>query len=102
MYTLKSSILHDILGNLLICLFKINLFSEMIFRNTFKMLTVWIQIRPDILSGLIRIQTVCKGYQQMTNVATSRQSVDKRFSRKFMIICNLEQYVNKDMYGHPI
>ena len=26
--------------------------------------TVWIQIRPDILSGLIWVQAVCKGYQQ--------------------------------------
>ena len=26
--------------------------------------TVWIQIRPDILSGLIRLQTVCRGYQK--------------------------------------
>ena len=26
--------------------------------------TVWIQIRPDILSGLIWVQTVCKAYQQ--------------------------------------
>ena len=28
--------------------------------------TVWIQIRPDIMSGLIWVQTICKGYQQMT------------------------------------
>ena len=28
--------------------------------------TVWIQIRPDILSGLIWVQTVSKGYQQAT------------------------------------
>ena len=28
--------------------------------------TVWSQIRPDILSGLILVQTVCKGYQQMS------------------------------------
>ena len=28
--------------------------------------TIWIQIRPDILLGLIWVQTVCKGYQQMT------------------------------------
>ena len=35
--------------------------------------TVWIQIRPDILSGLIWVQTVCKGYQQMT---LSRQWVN--------------------------
>ena len=27
--------------------------------------TVWIHIRPDILSGLIWVQSVCKGYQQM-------------------------------------
>ena len=26
--------------------------------------TVWILIRPDVLSGLIWVQTVCKGYQQ--------------------------------------
>ena len=25
--------------------------------------TVWIQIRPDILLGLIGVQTVCSGYQ---------------------------------------
>ena len=30
--------------------------------------TDWIQIRPDILSGLIRVQTVCKNYQQTTLV----------------------------------
>ena len=28
--------------------------------------TIWIQIRPDILSGLIWFQTVCESYQQMT------------------------------------
>ena len=28
--------------------------------------TDWIQIRPDILSGLIWLQTVCKSYQQTT------------------------------------
>ena len=31
--------------------------------------TVWIQIRPDILSGLIWVHTVCKGYKQMTLVS---------------------------------
>ena len=30
--------------------------------------TVWIQIRPDVLSGLMSVQTVCKGYQQTTLV----------------------------------
>ena len=28
--------------------------------------TVWIQIRPDVLSGLILVQTVTKEYQQPT------------------------------------
>ena len=28
--------------------------------------TDWIQIRPDIMSGLIWVQTVCKSYQQTT------------------------------------
>ena len=28
--------------------------------------TVWIQTRPDISSGLVWVQTDCKGYQQMT------------------------------------
>ena len=28
--------------------------------------TVWIQITPDIMSGLIWFQTVCKRYQQRT------------------------------------
>ena len=42
--------------------------------------TVWIQIRPDVL---IWVQTVCKGYQQMTKVATSGESVMTQ-------ICNID------------
>ena len=38
--------------------------------------TVWVQIRLDILSGLIWVQTVCKGYQQMTKVTAG----GKRFN----------------------
>ena len=37
--------------------------------------TIWIQIRHNVLSGLIWVQTVCKGYQQMTKVATSGERV---------------------------
>ena len=33
----------------------------------------------DILSVLIWVQTVCKGYQQMTKVATSKERVKKYF-----------------------
>ena len=35
-----------------------------------------VQIKPDILSGLIWVQTICKGYQQMTKVATSKERVN--------------------------
>ena len=28
--------------------------------------TVWIQVRPEVLSGMIWVQTVCRGYQQTT------------------------------------
>ena len=44
--------------------------------------TVWIQISPDILLGLIWVQTVCKGYQQMTKVATSGERVRVNVAKK--------------------
>ena len=30
--------------------------------------TVWMKLRPNVLSDLIWVQSVCKGYQQRTNV----------------------------------
>ena len=42
--------------------FSILTFSKMQLKNQ----TVWIQIRPDILSGQIWVQTVCKNDQQTT------------------------------------
>ena len=36
---------------------------------------VWIQIRADILSALIWVQTVCKGYQQMTKSSLARREI---------------------------
>ena len=44
-------------------------FSKYYFRNTIRVSNSWIQIRPDKPSGLIRVQTVCKYYQQTTLVA---------------------------------
>ena len=38
--------------------------------------TVWIQIRSDILSGLIWVQIVCKDHQQMTKFTADRQRVN--------------------------
>ena len=42
---------------------------------------VWIQIRPDILSGLIWIQTICKGYQQMAKVTASKERIKGKISQ---------------------
>ena len=55
------------------------LFSNQFFRKNLSGIpsecqTDWTQIRPDILSGLIWVQTVCKGYLQMT-------LVDKEFKK---------------------
>ena len=48
-------------------------FKIIFFKNCFGNIpsecqTIWIQIRPNILSVLIWVQTVCKGYQQTTQV----------------------------------
>ena len=49
----------------LIIFFKINFF-EKIFQEYLQCQPIWLQIRPDILSGLIWVQTVSKDYQQTT------------------------------------
>ena len=71
--------------------FKMNFFKK-IFQEYHQCQTIWIQIRPDVLSGLIRVQTVCKGYQQTTKVPTSWEKVNKKkncwcFSYFFIFIC---------------
>ena len=38
--------------------------------------TVWIQVRTDVLSVLIWVQTVCNAYQQTTEVAASKERVN--------------------------
>ena len=46
-------------------IFKINLFEKFFHQSVLQ--TAWIQIRPDVASGLIWFQTVCKIYQQTTS-----------------------------------
>ena len=48
--------------------FKNQLFQKILSGTSSEYQTVWIQIGPDILSGLILFQTVCKSYQQTTLV----------------------------------
>ena len=50
----------------LLIFFKINFFRKILSGISSECQTVWIKIRPNILSGLVSVQTVCKGYQQMT------------------------------------
>ena len=44
--------------------FQNQLFRKILSRILSDSQTDWIQIRPDILSGLILVQSVCKGYEQ--------------------------------------
>ena len=47
---------------------------------------IWIQIRTDKTSGLIWIQTVCKGYQQTTKDATSGERVKWIVPKSHMVM----------------
>ena len=60
--------------------------------------TVWIQIRSDSLLVLIWVQTICKGYQQTTKVAASKERVNQ-----LVIDCILFYYKsNAKIYGYFI
>ena len=45
--------------------------------------TIWIQIRPDILSDLIWVQTVCKGYQMKMLAIKEKKDVSDGFFGTF-------------------
>ena len=51
------------------------LFQKQSFRNTIRVSDSLDPNRPDVLLSLIWVQTVCKGYQQTTKVATSGESI---------------------------
>ena len=55
-------------------------FSKNSFRNTIRVSNGWIQIRTDLQSVLIWIQTVCKGYQLTARVATSDEKLKQTSS----------------------
>ena len=77
--------------------FKINVFWKIISAIPSECQRVWTRIRPDIMSDLIWVQTVCKDYQQMTLVG-------KLFSNKakHLIICSENiQNNNKPLAYNP-
>ena len=54
--------------------FKISLFVVVFFLKNLSVISVecqavWIQIMPDVFSGLIWVQIVCKDYQQTTLIS---------------------------------
>ena len=49
--------------------------------------TVWIQIRTDIMSILIWVQTVCNCYQQTTKVGTSKSRVNEQ--TRWSVVINI-------------
>ena len=53
--------------------FQYQLFRKIISGIPSECQIVWIQIRPDILSGLIWVQTVCKDQQQTTLAGTGQR-----------------------------
>ena len=68
-----QTVLLFFLHTLLLC--HILLFGCLIFQYHQAVKQFWIKIRPDILSSLIWVQTVCKGCQQIAKVVPSRQRV---------------------------
>ena len=80
------------LHSLIVC--HILLFECWIFSIPSRCQTVWIQIRPDVFSGLIWIHSVCKGYQQMTKVATSWQGVKHRTTSWYYFLAKTLAKVN--------
>ena len=61
----------------LIFFFLNQLFQKFLTGTLSECQTVWIQIRTDLLSDLIWVQTVCKGYQQTIKVAARKERVMK-------------------------
>ena len=57
--------------------FKNQLFRKVLSKIPSECQTDWIQIRPDILSGLIWVQSVCKGYEQRTQVDKELKNEEK-------------------------
>ena len=94
-YHMTLKLLKFFLGweNVKICHLLLNLTMEVIpFQKTlsgipFECQTVWIQIRPDILSVLIYVQTVCKHYQPITLVGKELISHLLQVALYFTHIC---------------
>ena len=62
------------------------IFSKIILGIPSECQTDWIQIRSDALSGLIRVQIVCKGYQQDTRWFRVKPSILYEIAYKILVL----------------
>ena len=94
------------------CLFLNQLFQKILSGTQSECQTVWIQIRSDILSGLVWVYTVCKDMSRQQNLqlagkgliiigttsANPRIQINKDFSLKFRLF----SYPTKLTFGKKI
>ena len=62
--------------------FQNQLFRKILLGITLDCQTVWTQTRPDVLSALILVQTICKGYQQTTLVGKANNQFTGGYTAK--------------------
>ena len=84
-------IFQNLLSSAVFCVFffKIMFFEKILSGLPLQCQTVWIQIRPDKMSGLIWVQTVCKGYQQTTKSVTDSKRAKKLGREKVKLFISL-------------
>ena len=79
-------------------------FSKKFFQVHYHCQKVWIQTRTNIFSVPIWVQTVCKGYQQTTKVATSKERIvqscfsQKLFSTKMCSFSYFSMWYSLEVY----
>ena len=83
------------------------LFQEIFSRTLLECQSVWIQIRTDVLSVLIWVQTICKGYQQTTKVAACKEIVEHvdmceviTYNRFLLLFQSFKEVINPDDLRH--
>ena len=62
--------------------FQNQLFRKILFTTPSECQTIWIQIGPGVLSGLILVQTVCKSYQQTTKRDSDKATIHYNITKK--------------------
>ena len=79
--------LFALLGNFACLLSSANFFQNQLLKKILSGIpsecqTVWIEIRPEFLSSLIWVETLCRGNQQMTLGDTELKAVYLKFGLK--------------------